>query len=140
MTPREAADRLFNRVMTATSTGDSAQAQRFLPMAIMAYQRVDSLNVDGRYHLAALHLVGHDWPAARAEADSILAVNPTHLFGLFSAGEAEAGRGNTAAAKDFYGRFIRAYDAELAKRLPEYEEHSQGLPAMRAQAVAKMQG
>jgi hypothetical protein len=140
MTPRQAADRLFNRVMTAASNGDSAQAQRFLPMAVMAYQRVDSLDADGRYHLAALHLVGHDWAAARAEADTILAASPTHLFGLFSAGEAEAGRGNTAAAKAFYLRFIRAYGAEVAKRLPEYEEHSQGLPAMRAQAVAKMEG
>lgn len=138
MTPREAADRLFNRVMTAASNGDSVQAQRFLPMAIMAYQRVDPLDADGRYHLAALHLVAHDWAAARAQADTLLAASPTHLFGLFSAGEAEYGRGNRAAAKDYYRRFIRAYDAEVAKRLPEYEEHSQGLPAMRAQAVAKL--
>jgi hypothetical protein len=140
MTPREAADRLFNRVMTAASTGDTAQAQRFLPMAIMAYQRVESLDADGRYHLAALHLVGRDYDGARAEADSILAANPTHLFGLFTAGEAEAGRGHAAAAKDFYRRFIAAYDAEVAKRLPEYEEHSQGLPAMKAQALAKVDG
>ncbi|MFL5386163.1 MAG: zinc-ribbon domain-containing protein [Longimicrobiaceae bacterium] len=138
MTPREAADRLFNRVMTAAATGDSAQAQRFVPMAVMAYQRVDSLDADGRYHLAALHLVGRDWAAARAQADTLLAASPTHLMGLFSAAEAEHGRGNTAAAKDFYRRFVRAYDAEVAKRLPEYEEHSQGLPAMRAQAVARL--
>jgi hypothetical protein len=140
MTPREAADRLFNRVMTAASTGDSAQARQFVPMAIMAYQRVETLDTDGRYHLAALQLVAHDYAAARAQADSILATSPTHLFGLFSAAEAERGRGNGAAAKEFYLRFIRAYDAEVAKRLPEYEEHSQGLPAMRAQAVAKVAG
>jgi len=140
MTPREAADRLFNRVMTAEAERDTAQAQQFLPMAIMAYQRVDTLDMDGRYHLAALQLVAHDWAAARAQADTMLAVSPTHLFGLFSAGAAEAGRGNAAGAKDFYGRFLRAYDAEVAKRLPEYEEHSQGLPAMRAQAVEKMEG
>ena len=138
MTPREAADRLFNRVMTAASNGDSAQAQRFLPMAVMAYQRVDPLDADGRYHLAALHLVGHDWAAARAQADTLLAASPTHLFGLFTAGEAEYGRGDAAAAKGFYRRFLAAYDAEVAKRLPEYEEHSQGLPAMRAQVVAKL--
>jgi hypothetical protein len=140
MTPREAADRLFNRVMTAVSAGDTAQAQQFLPMAVMAYQRVDSLNTDGRYHLAALHLVGRDYAAARAEADTILAASPTHLFGLFTAGEAEAGRGNASGARDFYQRFLRAYDAELAKQLPEYQEHSAGLPAMRTQATAKTQG
>jgi tetratricopeptide (TPR) repeat protein len=103
-------------------------------MAIGAYQRVDSLDADGRYHLAALQLVGGNFAGARAEADSILARNPTHLFGLFAAADAERERGNTAAAKDLYQRFLRAYDAEVAKKLPEYEEHSQGLPAMKAAA------
>jgi tetratricopeptide (TPR) repeat protein len=134
MTPREAADRLFNRVMTAVSTGDTAQAKQFLPMAIMAYQRVDSLDADGRYHLAALEIVGGDYDSARAQADSILARSPTHLFGLFSAAEAEQRRGNAAGAKEFYGRFLRVYDSEIAKKLPEYEEHAQGLPAMKEAA------
>jgi hypothetical protein len=135
MTPREAADRLFNLVMTAGAVGDTAKAQRFLPMALGAYQRVDSLGVDGRYHLAALEIVGHDYAAARAQADTILAESPTHLFGLFTAAQAELGAGNTAAARDFYKRFLAAYDAEAAKRLPEYEEHAQGLPAMKQQAT-----
>jgi hypothetical protein len=139
MTPREAADRLFNRVMTAAANGDTAQALRFQPMAVMAYQRVDSLDADGRYHLAALQMVGGDFAAARAQADTILAANPTHLFGLFSAAEAEKRRGNTPAAKELFGRFIRAYDAEVAKRLPEYEEHAQGLPAMKAEALQSVQ-
>ena len=139
MSPREAADRLFNRVMTAASTGDTAQALRFQPMAVMAYQRVDSLDADGRYHLAALQMVGGDFAAARAQADSILAANPTHLFGLFSAAVAEKRQGNDAAAKEFFQRFVRAYDSEVAKRLPEYEEHAQGLPAMKAEALRSIQ-
>lgn len=134
MTPREAADRLFNRVMTAVSTGDTAQALRFLPMAVMAYQRVDSLDADGRYHLGALYLTGGQWAQARAQADTLLAASPTHLFGLFVAAQAESGRGDQAAARALYRRFLQAYDAELARKLPEYEEHSQGLPAMKAQA------
>ena len=135
MTPREAADRLFNRVMTALASGDSAQAKRFAPMAVQAYQMANVTDADGRYHLAALQIVNGDYPAARAQADTILAANPSHLFGLFTAGEAESDRGNTAAAKDFYTRFLRSYDAEVAKKLPEYEEHAQGLPAMKAQAA-----
>lgn len=134
MTPREAADRLFNRVMTAVSNNDTAQALRFLPMAVAAYERVDSLDADGRYHLGALELVGGQWDAARAQADTMLAAAPTHLFGLFVAARAEAGRGNAAAAKEFYRRFLQAYDQEIAKKRPEYEEHGQGLPAMKAEA------
>ena len=134
MTPRDATDRLFNRVMTAVSTGDTAQARQFVPMAVMAYQRVDSLNADGRYHLAALQLVAGDYASARAQADTLLAGNPSHLFGLFTAAQAEGGRGNQAGARALYQRFVQSYDREVAKKLPEYEEHSQGLPAMKAEA------
>jgi len=140
MSPREAADRLFNRVMTAASTGDSTQARQFVPMAIMAYQRVDSLDADGRYHLAALQLVAGDYAAARAQADTLLAASPTHLFGLFSAAEAERSRGNRAAAKELFQRFLQSYDSEVAKKLPEYEEHSQALPAMKAEAERHVRG
>lgn len=140
MTPRDAADRLFNRVMTAVSTGDTAQARQFVPMAVMAYQRVDSLNADGRYHLAALQLVAGDYTAARAQADTLLAGNPQHLFGLFTAAQAESGRGNQAAARDLYQRFVQSYNSEVAKKLPEYEEHSQGLPAMKAEAERLARG
>lgn len=140
MSPREAADRLFNRVMTAASTGDSTQARQFVPMAVMAYQRVDSLDADGRYHLAALHLVAGDYAAARAQADTLLATNPTHLFGLFSAAEAERSLGNQAAARELFRRFLQSYDSEIARKLPEYEEHSQALPAMKAEAERHARG
>ena len=134
MTPREAADRLFNRVMENVSRGDTAQARAFLPMAIAAYGRVEQLDLDGRYHVAALHLVGADPAAARAQADTVLASRPAHLLGLFVAGEAERTRGNTAEAKSFFQRFLDGYDAEMATQLPEYRDHSQSLPAMRDEA------
>jgi hypothetical protein len=134
MTPREAADRLFNRVMESVSAGDSAQARQFLPMAVAAYGRVDSLDIDGHFHLAQLHKVGGDPAGERAEADTILAADPNHLFGLFSAGEAEQDRGNAAAARDFYTRFLQHYDSEIARGLPEYRDHEQLLPSMKAAA------
>jgi len=136
MTPEEAADRLFNRVMTAVANGDTAQATRFVPMAIMAYGRVENLDADGRYHLAALHLVNGDAAAARAEADKLLAASPTHLFGLFVAAQAADATGKRDEAKAFFRRFDASYDAEMAKNLPEYGEHAQGLPQMREQARA----
>jgi len=122
--------------MTAVSSGDTAQATRFVPMAIAAYGRVENLDADGRYHLAALHLVNGDAAAARAEADRLLAASPTHLFGLFVAAQAADATGNREEAKTFFRRFDQSYDAEVAKNLPEYGEHSQGLPQMREQARA----
>lgn len=134
MTPREAADRLFNRVMESASAGDSAQARAFVPMAVAAYQRVEELDTDGHYHLAALHLVGGDPQAARAEANAILAREPQHLFGLFTAAQAEQAMGNRERARELYQRFLGQYDAEIARGLPEYAEHRQALPVMRGEA------
>jgi hypothetical protein len=136
MTPRDAANRLFNRVMESVSAGDSAQAKMFLPMAIAAYGRVPDLNADEHFHLAQLHKIGGDPAAERAEADIILAADPNHLFGLFSAAEAEQDRGSTAAAGELYKRFLDHYDTEIARALPEYADHQQLLPAMKAAAEA----
>ncbi|HEX2203957.1 MAG TPA: zinc-ribbon domain-containing protein [Longimicrobium sp.] len=135
MTPREAADRLFNRVMTAAAGGDSAQARQFLPMALAAYGRVSPLDDDGRYHVATLHLVGGDWAAARAQSDTILAGSPRHLFALFTAAKAEEGRGNRAGAQALYRRFMEAYRTEAGRGdIPEYRDHAQALPAIRQEA------
>lgn len=134
MTPRDAADRLFNRVMQNVSSGDTAQARTFLPMAIAAYGRVGSLDTDGRYHLAVLHLVNGDARAARAESDAILASEPRHLFGLFTAAQAETQLGNQARARELYQRFLSSYEAERTRDLPEYRDHQQALGPMREEA------
>lgn len=134
MDPREAADRLFNRVMTAVSAGDSAQAQMFLPMALMAYDRVPELDLDGRYHVAVLHLANGDPGAARAEADRILAVEPDHLFGLYTAAEAERARGNETGARELFQRFLQSYDAQVGRDLTEYRDHARALPLHRDDA------
>jgi hypothetical protein len=134
MTPREAADRLFNRVMTAVSEGDTAEAERFVPMAVQAYGMAGPLDSDGRYHLAALHLVARDWGAARAQADTILASDERHLFGLFTAAKAAEGAGDAAGAQALFRRFLEAYPTQAGRDLPEYRDHQQGLPAMRQEA------
>jgi hypothetical protein len=141
MTPRQAADRLFNRVMQNVSTGDSAAAKQFLPMAVAAYDRARPLDNDGRYHLAVLHLVGGQFDAARAQSDTILAANPRHLFGLFTGAQAAQGRGDNAAAAALYRRFLAAFESEkVRKDVVEYADHSQALPAMKEEAERVTKG
>jgi hypothetical protein len=135
MSPREAADRLFDRVMRSVSAGDSVSARQFAPMALAAYEMVPDLDLDGRYHVAVLHLVNGDAQGARAAADVILAQVPTHLFGLYTKAQAEALLGNTARASELYRQFLEHYDAEVATGRPEYREHQPVLPAMREEAV-----
>jgi tetratricopeptide (TPR) repeat protein len=134
MTPREAADRLFNRVMTAASQGDTTQAQTFLPMAIAAYARVDSIDADGRFHLAQLQRLNGDPAAELAQADSILEVDPNHLFGLYSAAEAYEAIGRTDEARARYRAFLDHLDAERARGLPEYADHEMLFPSMKEHA------
>jgi hypothetical protein len=134
MTPRQAADRLFDKVMQAEATGDMATARQFAPMAIQAYDMVEAPDIDARYHVVQLYRVQGNAVQARAHADAILAISPTHLFGLFGAAQAEVLRGKTEDAAGFYRGFLGAYAEEIAKQLPEYQEHQQGLPAMRAEA------
>lgn len=134
MTPREAADRLFNRVMTAVSSGDSAQARTFAPMAVGAYQRVPELDLDGRYHLAVLQLVNGEPEAALEQTALIRQAEPNHLLALFTAGEAQRALGDEAAARDLFQRFLDAYEAEITRPLPEYQDHARILPIQREQA------
>ncbi|HET8655076.1 MAG TPA: zinc ribbon domain-containing protein [Longimicrobiaceae bacterium] len=134
MTPRERADRLYNRIMQSVSAGDSSQAKMFMPMALAAYGMVPDLDLDGHYHLGVLQLVNGDAAAARAEADTILKADPNHLFGLITAAQAERAMGDEAAARGFYRRFLDHYDAQIARKLPEYLDHKQAFPAMKAEA------
>lgn len=140
MTPRERADALFNRVMQSVSSGDSTQARFFLPMALAAYDQVPTLDLDGHYHMAVLHLADGDPNSARARADSILAETPTHLFGLFTAAQAEQALGNAAEARAFYEQFDQAFAAESAMARTEYTEHSAVMPLMREEAAQALEG
>jgi tetratricopeptide (TPR) repeat protein len=136
MSPREAADRLFDRIMRTAAGGDTAGARSFLPMALDAYAQLPELDADARYHLGVMHLLGGDAQAAAREADQLLAIEGQHLFGLFVAAQAARDLGDVARARGYYQRFLEAYPTEIARELPEYQAHGQAFPEMRAEAQA----
>ena len=76
MTPRERFDRLYNRIMQASERSDSAEVERFTPMALGAYQQLDTRDADARYHAAVLQMQVGNFPAARALADTIVQESP----------------------------------------------------------------
>lgn len=123
MTPIEAADRLFNRVMAAVEQGDSAQAQAFMPMAIAAYQRARPLSLDGLFHLSMLNRAAGNYEAALAQAVEILEQDPDHLLGLAAAADAEIELGEIDAAEEHYRHILEVYDEEMQTPLDEYEMH-----------------
>ena len=140
MTPRERFDRLFNRIMQASERGDSAEIERFTPMALGAYQQLETRDPDARYHASVLHLQVGSFAAARALADTILAESPGHLFGYVIRGEVAMlqndSRLRTAAERDF----LAHYDSAVRSNRVEYLEHKPVLDEFRRVAEKAVDG
>ncbi len=131
MSPRERFDRLFNRVVAAAERADTTEVLRFAPMALGAYEQLDSVNPDARYHAAVLLVETGQLAEAAALADTILARAPGHLFGFLIRASVADRRGDAAVGRRAREEFARRYDTELATRKPEYEEHRAALEALR---------
>jgi hypothetical protein len=134
MSPAERADRLFDRVMRLHSEGKDDSVQTFAPMALAAYQMMDSLTLDQRYDLGRIGEAVGLPDVARAQADTILAHAPTHLLGLALAARAATVAKDTDVARRYYKRLLAAVPAEEKKKLPEYDRHRADIDAAVAEA------
>ncbi len=130
------ADRLFNRIMSAAESGNQAEVEQFMPMAIQAYGMVEDLDADGIYHLALLHLTAGDYPRASTAADRLLGEDPNNILGLGVKAEAATAEGDSARARELYRRLLEAYPQESAKPRQEYVEHQPMLELYRKDARA----
>lgn len=136
MSPRERFDRLYDRVMRASSGGDAATVQRFAPMAISAYGMLDSVDIDARYDVAVIKLHVGDIDGARALADTMVKSAPGHLFGYMIRATVARFTGDSAGAKRAGATFLRNYAGEMARARPEYEKHKTSIDAFKAQLDA----
>ncbi len=129
MTPEEAANRLFDRVMRYATEGKADSAAMFAPMAILAYERIGPLDAHARYDIGTISAVIGDTPAAKAQADTVLKAQPNHLLALLLAARAADAGKDAAGAARFRARFTAALTAERAKNLREYTDHQQEIDA-----------
>lgn len=134
MSPRDAADRLFDRTARAASAGDTSQVQFFGPMTIQAYQNVEPLDPDARLHMGLVYLNLGQADSAIIQANEIARSNGTHLFAAALRAQAATQRTDAAGARRAYQEFLRNYDSEIAKNLPEYQQHETMLNEVRAAA------
>ena len=137
MSPRERFDRLYNRVMQAAEQGDVATMQQFSPMALSAYEMLDEVDDDARYHAALLKLHTGDVEGSVAEADAILAETPTHLFGLVVKGALARWQQDPTGLAEVYGQYLAVYDEEMELGRPEYGHHVSMLEGFKADALAE---
>ena len=140
MSPREAADRLFSRVMSAIEQGNSAEASSFLPMAIDAYGLARPLDEDGLYHLALLQGAAAQFTESLATAREGLERAPEHLLLLSAAGDAAFALDDEATATEYYTLLLEAWDREMALGRLEYTDHSRILPLVREDAETYLEG
>lgn len=144
MTPRDAANRLFNRVMRALEAGNQAEANQFLPMAIASYDLIGALSLDDRFHLSLLYAAAENGDAALVTAEAGLAVRPTHILLLGAAAQAALVIGDTETAHAHYQTLVDVYDEEIRAGLEEYgtgeEGHGNLLPALQAEAATYLAG
>lgn len=124
MSPREAADRLFDRAMRLEASG-SERAEFFAGMGLQAYDRVSAneMDADARLHVGLLQLLLGEAPAAAAQADTILAGDPEDLLGLYLAARASVAVDDTARARVHLERLREAMAATDLSSRPAYEAH-----------------
>lgn len=134
MTPRERFDRLYNRIMRASESGDEQTVSTFTPMAMMAYEQLDAVDADARFHLATLKLHSGDVAGADAIADTLLSADPGHLFGYIIQGTVARWNKNDGRLRKAYADFLSHYDAEIKRARPEYTDHERMLGDFRQAA------
>jgi len=136
MSPKERFDRLYNRIMRSSESGDEGAVTTFAPMALQAYGMLDTIDADARYHAALIHLHTGGVAEAQALADTILRNQPGHLFGYVVKGTLARFQKDQAGLERAYRDFLKHYDAEQKANRVEYTEHPRALADFLAQARA----
>jgi hypothetical protein len=140
MSPREAADRLYNRAMAASEKGDFVEALKFAPMALQAYEGLGSLDNDARYHVALLRLTTEDIDGARVQIEMLRQSVPNHLLAFMLEHQIAERGGKKDSAARAYKSFLAAYDAEMAAGRAEYQDHQGSIERFREAAQAGVTG
>ncbi len=123
MTPRQQADRLFDRILAAVERGDTAEVNFFTPMGLQAYANLGNLDNDAHYDVGLINAVTGNDTGALAHADSIETEVPGHLLAITLRHTVAEMRGDSAAVLSTYRRFLNSYEREIAVRRPEYQAH-----------------
>jgi hypothetical protein len=134
MTPREQADRLFDRVMTAAENGNTQEVSFFGPMALQAYTMIGPLDTDARFHIGLIEASLSNPAGALAQADTIDKTAPRHLFSSLVRWEVANRAEDTAGMRRAYRQFLDHYDQEMASGKEEYTMHRRRLEQFHEEA------
>jgi hypothetical protein len=135
MSPRERANRLYNRIMVLHEQGKTDSVQFIaINMFIPQLRSMEPLDAHLRYDLGRVGEVAGTADVATAQADTILREQPNHLLGLILASRAARMRGDETAALAFDRKALAVESAERAKQLEEYAAHDEDIKTALAEA------
>jgi len=124
MSPKQAAQRLFDRVMRSAQAGDTQQVSFFGPMTVQAYARVPTLGNDDHYDIGLINGLLNQPEAELAEADTIAKAVPTHLFASMLRYDVAHTRNDSGAMRRAAQNFLNHYTAEMKANRPEYADRT----------------
>lgn len=135
LTPRERADRLFERIMIAEERGLEDTVSFFIPMALSAYSMIGSLDADARYHVGLIHALSGNLEAVQAQLDSLVQAHPNHLLGYMLAFTLSRLLEQPEGMQVAYRGFLEHYDDEVSTGRSEYDAHRRALDAFQQEAT-----
>lgn len=138
MTPREQADRLFNRIMTAHQSGNQGEIDMFKPMALQVYGMLGPLDPDAHYHVGLIHSITGSPDSAAARADSIEAMVPNHLLAIMLRTSVARLEGDEAAGRQLEQLFLDNFESQMATGRQEYIDHGRAIENHKTQSEADL--
>lgn len=135
MTPREAADRLFNRVMMADEQGDKAEVEQFTPMAVSAYEMLENLDTDALFHVGLIYAAADDFEKSENYNERLKAIVPNHLLAALLEHRLAEATNKPEIAAGAAKRFQDHYDEEIKINRPEYDHHRASIERFKAETT-----
>ncbi len=126
--------RVVDRYDMANERGDRGEAMRFVPMALAAYARLESLDADAHFHLGRIHAVAGDLENTRQQINRLKGLVPNHLLGLILEHALAKRSGDEDSATRAAAAFAAAYDTEIKAGRREYADHRKAIEKFRAAA------
>jgi hypothetical protein len=130
LAPRERATRLYDRVMRLHEERKTDSVNFFAPMALASYAAIPDMDTDARYDMARIAMVAGSVSVARAQADTILRGDSTHLLGLLLAADLARSSSNMAKAAELEAKLVASATRERARNLAEYEAHGREIESV----------
>lgn len=129
MSPRERADRLYDRVMRLASEGRSDSAAFFANMAAQAYELLGPLDNDLKYDYGRMSEMAGNLAEAEKQSAAILQNNPDHLLGLILGARVAQLKNDEATRLRLYRKLLAVEKTEQAKSVEEYQRHKGDIDA-----------